>query len=141
MGFRLRVKQQKRGWKNMNLRALTHLLISQMQVMLHRKWTEMMAPSNPPKKKGVPSAESSRSVRGVGKGVSGKPYPRLCNARRPRLEPGTFQSQAVRLYRLHQARPSNPTMTKSVCCRLPSSSFDVCAWKLSIQKIMAHMCL
>jgi len=35
---------------------------------------------------GVPSAESSRSVRGLGKGVSGKPYPRLCNARRPRLE-------------------------------------------------------
>ena len=44
-------------------------------------------------KKGVPSAESSRSVRGLGKGVSGKPYPRLCNARRPRLEPGTFRSQ------------------------------------------------
>ena len=57
-------------------------------------------------KKGVPSAESSHSVRGLGKGVSGKPYPRLCNARRPRLEPGTFRSQAVRLYRLHQARPS-----------------------------------
>ena len=57
-------------------------------------------------KKGVHSAESSRSVRGLGKGVSGKPYPRLCNARRPRLEPGTFRSQAVRLYRLHQARPS-----------------------------------
>ena len=56
--------------------------------------------------KGVPSAESSRSVQGLGKGVSGKPYPRLCNARRPRLEPGTFRSQAVRLYRLHQARPS-----------------------------------
>ena len=53
------------------------------------------------KKKGVPSAESSRSVRGLGKGVSGKPYSRLCNARRPRLEPRTFQSQAVRLYRLH----------------------------------------
>ncbi|XP_066397334.1 uncharacterized protein [Miscanthus floridulus] len=46
-------------------------------------------------KKGVPSAESSRSVRGLGKGVSGKPYPRLCNARRPRLEPGTFRSQAA----------------------------------------------
>ena len=58
------------------------------------------------KKKGVPSAESSRSVRGLGKGVSGKPYPRMCNARRPRLEPGTFRSEAVRLYRLHQARPS-----------------------------------
>jgi len=43
-------------------------------------------------KKGVPSAESSRSVWGLGKGVSGKPYPRLCNARRPRLEPGTFRS-------------------------------------------------
>ncbi|XP_066376600.1 polyadenylate-binding protein 1-like isoform X1 [Miscanthus floridulus] len=35
------------------------------------------------------------AMRGLGKGVSGKPYPRLCNARRPRLEPGTFQSQAV----------------------------------------------
>ena len=57
-------------------------------------------------KRGVPSAESSRSVRGLGKGVSGKPYPRLCNVRRPRLEPRTFRSQAVRLYRLHQARPS-----------------------------------
>ena len=57
-------------------------------------------------KKGVPSAKSSRSVRGLGKDVSGKPYPRLCNARRPQLEPRTFQSQAVRLYRLHQARPS-----------------------------------
>jgi len=56
---------------------------------------------------GVPNAESSRSVRGLGKGVSGKPYPRLYNARRPRLEPGTFRSQAVRLYRLHQARPSS----------------------------------
>jgi len=52
-------------------------------------------------KKGVTSAESSRSVRGLGKGVSGKPYPRLCNARRPRLKPGTFWSQAVRLYRMH----------------------------------------
>ena len=57
-------------------------------------------------KKGVSGAESSRSVRGLGKGVSGKPYPRLCNTRRPRLEPGIFWSQAVRLYRLYQARPS-----------------------------------
>ena len=47
-------------------------------------------------------------LRGLGKGVRGKPYPHLCNARRPRLEPGTFRSQAVRLYRLHQARPSCP---------------------------------
>jgi len=45
-------------------------------------------------------------VRGLRKGVSGKPYPHLCNAMRPRLEPETFRSQAVRLYRLHQARPS-----------------------------------
>ena len=52
---------------------------------------------------------------GSGKGVSGKPYPRLCNARRPRLEPGTFRSQAVRLYRLHQARPSeNSTKGKEI---------------------------
>ena len=42
--------------------------------------------------KGVLSAESSRSVRGLRKGVSGKPYPRLCNARRLRLEPRTFRS-------------------------------------------------
>jgi len=56
-------------------------------------------------KKGVPSAESSRSVRGLGKGVSDKSYPRLCNVRRPRLEPGTLRSQAVRPYRLHQALP------------------------------------
>ena len=55
---------------------------------------------------GRTSAESSRSVQGLKKGVSGKSYPRLCNARRPRLKPGTFRSQAVRLYRLHQARPS-----------------------------------
>ena len=55
---------------------------------------------------GVPSAESSRFVRGLGKGVSGKPYPRLCNARRPRLEPRTFRPQVARLYRLHQTRPS-----------------------------------
>ena len=48
-------------------------------------------------KRGVPSAESSRSVRGLGKGVSGRPYPRMCNARRPRLKPGTFRSQAARL--------------------------------------------
>ena len=67
-------------------------------------------PSLGPVVKGVPSAESSRAVRGLGKGVSGKPYPRLCNARRPRLEPGTFRSQAVRLYRLHQARPSRPVV-------------------------------
>jgi len=50
-------------------------------------------------KKDVPSAESSRSVRGLRKGVNGKPYHRLCNARRSRLEPGTFLSQAARLYR------------------------------------------
>ncbi|XP_066306211.1 uncharacterized protein [Miscanthus floridulus] len=46
------------------------------------------------KEAGNTMKESSRSVRGLGKGVSGKPYPRLSNARRPRLEPGTFQSQA-----------------------------------------------
>ncbi|KAK3154108.1 hypothetical protein QOZ80_2BG0186170 [Eleusine coracana subsp. coracana] len=45
--------------------------------------------------KAVPSAESSRTVRGLGKGFSGRPYPRLCNAGRPRLEPGTCWLQAV----------------------------------------------
>ncbi|GJN13300.1 hypothetical protein PR202_ga31655 [Eleusine coracana subsp. coracana] len=47
-------------------------------------------------KKAVPSAESSRTVRGLGKGFSGRPYPRLCNAGRPRLEPGTCWLQAVK---------------------------------------------
>ena len=68
--------------------------------------------------KGVPSAESSRSVWGLGKGVSGKPYPRLCNARRPRLEPRIFRSQAVRLYLLHQARPSKITFEKTQHCEM-----------------------
>ena len=57
--------------------------------------------------RGVASVESFRSVRDLGKNVSGKPYPRLCNARRSRLEPEIFLSQAVRLYRLHQVCPSN----------------------------------
>ncbi|GJM86311.1 hypothetical protein PR202_ga02160 [Eleusine coracana subsp. coracana] len=59
--------------------------------------------------KAVPSAESSRTVRGLGKGFSGRPYPRLCNAGRPRLEPGTCWLQAIskqilmvdEVYRLH----------------------------------------
>ena len=69
-------------------------------------------------KRDVSSVESSRSVRGLGKSVSDKPYPRLCKARRLRLEPGTFQSQAVRLYRLHQTLHSIGTdLAKwSVCC-------------------------
>ncbi|XP_066306279.1 ribosome biogenesis protein BOP1 homolog isoform X2 [Miscanthus floridulus] len=46
----------------------------------------------------MPRIESSRSVRGLGKGVSGKPYPRLCNARRPRLEPGTFWQRRRKIY-------------------------------------------
>ncbi|XP_066309083.1 ATP synthase subunit epsilon, mitochondrial-like isoform X1 [Miscanthus floridulus] len=46
--------------------------------------------------------KSSRSVRGLGKGVSGKPYPRLCNARRPRLEPGTFRSQALSAQKMNK---------------------------------------
>ena len=54
------------------------------------------------KKKSVPNAESSRSVRGLTKSIS---YPHLCNAKRPLFEPGTFWSQTVRLYRLHQAHP------------------------------------
>jgi len=78
--------------------AIFDLQCSSLRLFICKYWSL--------KKKGVPSAESSCSVRGLGKGVSGKPYPRLCNARRPRLEPGTFRSQAVRLYRLHQARPS-----------------------------------
>ena len=43
-------------------------------------------------------------MRSLEKGVSGKPYPRLCNARRPRLKLGIFWSQAVRLYRLQHAK-------------------------------------
>jgi len=45
--------------------------------------------------KGVHSAKSYRSVRGLEKGVSGKSYSRLCNARILRFEPGTFRSQMV----------------------------------------------
>ena len=71
---------------------------------IHEDRSRLQKCSTPKYKKGIPSVESSRSVRGLRKGVSGKSYPRLCNARRPRLEPGTFQSQTVRLYRLHQAR-------------------------------------
>jgi len=37
-------------------------------------------------KKGRTQCRSFRSVQDLGKGVSGKAYPRLCNARRPRLE-------------------------------------------------------
>jgi len=77
--------------------------------------------------KGVPSAESSRSVRGLGKGVSGKPYPRLYNARRPRLEPGTFRSQAVRLYRVHQARPSIQISLKD------HINFDILCYKIKLK--------
>ncbi|GJN38415.1 hypothetical protein PR202_gb27452 [Eleusine coracana subsp. coracana] len=50
--------------------------------------------------KAVPSAESSRTVRGLGKDVSGRPYPRLCNAGRPRLEPRTCWLQAGLEYHL-----------------------------------------
>ena len=80
---------------------------------------------------GVPSAESSRSLRGLGKGVSGKPYPRLCNARRPRLEPGTFRSQAVRLYRLHQAHPSH----RNIQC-----NYAIFAEKYKYQKSTGQSC-
>ena len=37
-------------------------------------------------KKGRTQCRSFRSVQDLGKGVSGKAYPRLCNARRPQLE-------------------------------------------------------
>ena len=56
----------------------------------------------------------SGSVRDLEKGVNSKLYPRLCNARRPRLEPRTFRSQAVRLYCLHQALPSPLKRTKKI---------------------------
>ena len=51
-------------------------------------------------------------MRGLEKCASGKPYTRLCNARRPRLEQETFRLKAVRLYRLHQARPSTSIIKK-----------------------------
>jgi len=47
--------------------------------------------------KGAPSAESSRSVRGLGKSVSDKPYPSLCNAKRPRLKSGTIGGKTLPL--------------------------------------------
>ena len=74
-----------------------------LQAQLLQTWILVMACLN---KKRVYPCRELPLWRGLGKNVSGKPYPRLCNARRPRLEPGTFRSQTVRLYRLHQARPS-----------------------------------
>ena len=94
--------------------------------------------------KGVPSAESSHSVRGLGKGVSGKPYPRLCNARRLRLEPGTFRSQAIRLYRLHQARPSMVAITMQRFCTYQfvfwESNFSLwrAIWLQSYSRLVGH---
>ncbi|GJN13123.1 hypothetical protein PR202_ga31459 [Eleusine coracana subsp. coracana] len=67
-----------------------------------------------PKTQAVPSAESSRTVRGLGKGFSGRPYPRLCNAGRPRLEPGTCWLQALSLYSessSHSDRKGVPRLT------------------------------
>ena len=81
--------------------------------------------------RGVPSAESSRSVRGLGKGVSGKPYPCLCNARRPRLEPRTFRSQAVRLYRLHRARPSSSYASMFLKMLPPCALRYICIYTVS----------
>ena len=101
------------------------------------------------KKNGVPNAESSRSVRGLRKGVSGKPYPRLCNTRRPRLEPRTFRLQAVRLYHLHQARPSlrllrwiyfsvhTPCFTCSIYVRI--SDLSSSTWRLGEKSINKHV--
>jgi len=92
-------------WVTVNAKTLQlQNIIGELKINI-KATTQNVAKKNT-NKKGVSSAKSSRSVQGLGKGVSGKPYPRLCNARRPQLEPGTFQSQAVRLYRLHQARPS-----------------------------------
>jgi hypothetical protein len=86
-----------------NRLPLYHLGQAQLNMLFWSRLNSLIASTEA---SGVPSAKSSRSVRGLGKGVSGKPYPRMCNARRSRLKPGTFRSQAVRLYCLHQARPS-----------------------------------
>ena len=71
-------------------------------------------------------------ARGLGKGVSGKPYPHMCNARKPQLEPGTFRSQAVRLYRLHQARPSYYTnmilLNNKLCYHLLPDTVTECLY-------------
>ena len=86
------------------------LILHRLQNIVHRNLKRLAFLSSfffTSSVKGVPSAESSRSVRRLGKGVSGKPYPRLCNAKRPRLKLETFRSQTVRLYRLHQARTSS----------------------------------
>ena len=93
------------------------------------------------KKKGRTQCRELPLCAGSGeKGVSGKPYPRLCNARRPRLEPGTFRSQVVRLYRLHQARPSWTTRLsiKKFPLYLPSSPI-ACVYAFRLSTIMLHL--
>jgi len=73
---------------------VTAMPIGGLTIIVHQEGTADCSRKNGHRKllKGVPSAENSRSVRSLGKGVSDKTYPRLCNARRPRLEPGTFRS-------------------------------------------------
>ena len=63
----------------------TKKIRAQIEVVKHLKVLELDAQKKLVKinRAGVPSAESSRSVRGMGKGVSDKPYPCLCNVRRP----------------------------------------------------------
>ena len=63
---------------------------------------------------------------GLGKGVSGKPCSHLCNARRPRLEPGIFWSQTVRLYHLHQARPKPFSLGKKIPASLRKHMVPLC---------------
>ena len=78
--------------KNVASCQMQHLLVRIFRTIhcLHHKPNLSSHTSNARTAIPPPSAESSRSVRGLGKGVSGKPYPHLCNAMRPRLESGTY---------------------------------------------------
>ena len=58
------------------------------------------------KKKDVPSAESSRTVRGLGKGVSGKPYPREVQCEEAATRTRDLSVTGGEALPLHQARPS-----------------------------------
>ena len=57
-------------------------------------------------KKDVPSAESSRTVRGLGKGVNGKPYPHEVQCEETATRTWDLSVTGGEALPLHQARPS-----------------------------------
>ena len=68
------------------------------------------------KLKDVPSAESSRTVRGLGKGVSGKPYPHEVQCEETATRTWDLSVTGGEALPLHQARPSDICMNKIPKC-------------------------